>query len=153
PALATTYGGAQMFDFRSAMKAAQALSGEIARQSLIDKLLHIAMENAGARRAWFILAEGQDLSVVASAAVDAGGVEPAAVDLPPAIINYVARTGTPLVLGDAGREGKFRNDARVIARNCRSIACVPLLRSGRLCGILYLENDLVAGAFAPDRVE
>ena len=35
----------------------------------------------------------------------------------------------------------------------RSILCTPVLRQGRLVAVLYLENNLAANAFTPDRIE
>jgi two-component system chemotaxis sensor kinase CheA len=57
------------------------------------------------------------------------------------------------VLQDAAREGRFRDEAQVVALGCKSVACVPLLRQRRLSGVLYLENRLTEGAFTNERVE
>jgi PAS domain S-box-containing protein len=35
----------------------------------------------------------------------------------------------------------------------KSILCMPILLQSKFVGILYLENDLAAGAFTPDRIE
>lgn len=151
---------ASILDLSSLMKAAQAISGEIEKQALIDQLLRITLENAGARRGWLVLDGARGLAVVASASVDspeAVRLSPvpleSAEDPPPAIVRYVARTREPLVLRDAAREGPFRSDPRLCARGSKSVVAVPLARQGRLTGVLYLENDLVEGAFTPERVE
>jgi len=156
----TAHGYSNALDYRTAMKAAQALSGEIDRHALIDKLLHLAMENAGAREAWLVLANGEELELVATAAVH-GAPEPlgAAValanvrTLPVSVVQFVARTASPVVLRDAGREGRFHDEAQVLSLGCRSVACVPLVRQRRLTGVLYVENKLIEGAFAAERVE
>lgn len=147
-------------DSHTVIKAAQALSGEIGREALCNKLLQLSMENAGARGVWLVLNEPDGLQIVARAAIDrrvsdlpaplpVGGSH----EFPTAIVQYVARTQAPVVLRNASREGRFRDDPDVRARGARSIACVPLSRQGRLAGVLYLENGLVEGAFTNEHVE
>jgi histidine kinase len=146
-----------LLDFRTAMKAAQVLSAEVARQALIDKLLYLAMENAGGRAVWLLLYRGEELELIASAAVGAAtaSVRPldSDPDLPQAVVRFTARTRAPVVLRDAAREGRFAQDPVIQRRACRSIVSVPLLQQGRLTGVLYLENNLVEGAFSESRVE
>jgi predicted ATPase/signal transduction histidine kinase len=153
-----TFAGA--VDLASLMKAAQAISGEIEKQALVDQLMRITLENAGARRGWLVLEGKKGLTVIASTSVDSReGVRlsptplDAAQDLPATLVRYVVKTREPLVLHDATREGPFRSDPRLLARACKSVVAVPLVRQGRLTGVLYLENDLVEGAFTPERVE
>src|SRR5262249_39042974 len=35
----------------------------------------------------------------------------------------------------------------------RSIMCLPVLNQSRLAGVFYLENNMVSGAFTPDRIQ
>jgi PAS domain S-box-containing protein len=65
----------------------------------------------------------------------------------------VARTKEAVVLDDATREGRFTTDPYVIANQPKSILCTPLINQGQLLGLLYLENNLTAAAFTPDRLE
>jgi len=151
---------AATIDLGSIMKAAQAISGEIEKQSLVDQLMRITIENAGARRGWLTLEESGEITVIASVSID--NQEPVRVEstplelasgLSPAVVRYVVNTRKPLVLHDAVRHGPFQADPRLRERQCKSIAAVPLLRRGQLTGVLYLENELVEGAFTPERVE
>jgi signal transduction histidine kinase len=68
-------------------------------------------------------------------------------------VSYVARTHKSLVLRNAGEQQPFAQDPHVRAHRPRSILCVPIGRQGQLVGIVYLENNLTAGAFTPGRVE
>jgi len=155
----TTTGGAAL-DVGSIMKAAQAISGEVEKRALVDQLMRITLENGGARRGWLILDDAKGLMVIASAAVDDRAVnclEPTPLERSPELsselIRYVVKSRETLVLQAATREGPFRSDTRLLERDCKSIVAVPLLRQGRLIGVLCLENDLVEGAFTPDRVQ
>jgi predicted ATPase/signal transduction histidine kinase len=150
-----------MLDLAAVLRAAQAISGEIILDRLLDKLMAITIENAGAQRGLFILPRGEDGSLEITGertAAGEGGVRaPVLVDgdapASSAIIHYVARTGESVVLADAAAEGRFTADAYVARRRSRSILCAPLVNQGRLVAIVYLENDLAAGAFTEDRLE
>jgi predicted ATPase/serine phosphatase RsbU (regulator of sigma subunit) len=72
--------------------------------------------------------------------------------VPSSFINYVARTQESLILYDATEE-KTGRDSYFIENQVKSALCVPLLNQGKLIGILYLENNLIEGAFTPDRLE
>ncbi|NJO14659.1 MAG: AAA family ATPase [Thioploca sp.] len=51
----TTSASGKILDLSSIIKASQTLSSEIIPEKLIEKLMHIVMENAGAERSWLIL--------------------------------------------------------------------------------------------------
>ncbi|MBD0309859.1 MAG: GAF domain-containing protein, partial [Microcoleus sp. T1-bin1] len=74
-------------------------------------------------------------------------------ELSSAIVNYVARTQESVVLDDAVREGQFTNDPYIQKNQPKSILCVPLINQSQIVSIVYLENNLTAGAFTPERVE
>jgi predicted ATPase/class 3 adenylate cyclase/tRNA A-37 threonylcarbamoyl transferase component Bud32 len=153
-----------IFDLTSVLKASQAISGEIVLGQLLEKLMKIVIENAGAQQGylileeegrWVIEAEGRVAETEAEAEVMA--LQPMLVvqseKLPMAIIHYVARTRENVVLNEATREGIFTQDPYIIQNQPKSILCAPLINQGKLNGILYLENDLTIGAFTPDRLE
>ncbi len=58
-----------------------------------------------------------------------------------------------MVLDDAAREGQFTNDPYIQKHQPKSILCVPLINQSQIVSIVYLENNLTAGAFTPERVE
>lgn len=148
-------------DFASVMKASQAISGEIVLERLLTNLMHLLMENAGARKGFLILSDEGRLRIEASGTLDreetvvlqSVAVVPETKELPVSLLQYVARTKENVVLSDAAKEGPFTRDAYVVRARPRSILCMPILRQSELAGILYLENNLTTGAFTPDRLE
>lgn len=155
----TSGGSAGALDLTSALKAAEQLASEIVLERLLERLLHIALENAGAQRGLLIISDAGRLLIEAAGAADETSFvllqgQPAAESdqLAGAIVSYVARTGESVVLDDAAVVGAFINDPYVQARQPRSLLCTPLVNQGRLAAILYLENNLVAGAFTPERL-
>jgi PAS domain S-box-containing protein len=163
-------GGSPVFpDTVAVMKAGQAISGEIVLENLIRKLMDIVMENSGAEKGILILKSdlktGMELTIEACVSADrtredffseSGGAGISAEEfgeISPAVLNYVVTTHKNLVLNNALKEGMFTQDAYITEKKTLSVLCIPIIRSGEMLGLLYLENSTVAGAFTPDRVE
>lgn len=160
----TTTGGsstdsaAGSLDISTILKASHAISGEIVLDDLLRSMMRIVIENAGARHGflllekedrWLIEAEGNidrdDIKILESLPLDGR--------LSPAVVNYVARTRTHVVLENASRYGQFTGDAFIREHKPKSVLCFPLLNQGKLNGIIYLENNLASGTFTPERLE
>jgi predicted ATPase/signal transduction histidine kinase/tRNA A-37 threonylcarbamoyl transferase component Bud32 len=169
---ATTTGSksGEALDLATVMKASQAISGEIVLDKLLENLMKILIENAGAQLGYLILpseSENGDTSWViqASGAVDADKftvlqsipIESVGTHgstfVPVSLINYVIRTQETIVKNDAAHQGKFTLDPYIKQHQTKSILCIGLLNQGKLNGILYLENNLTTDAFTPNRVE
>ncbi|SEL25207.1 serine/threonine protein kinase and signal transduction histidine kinase with GAF sensor [Stigmatella aurantiaca] len=152
-------GGGDLLDLATVIKAAQAISGEILLDPLLERLMRIVLENAGAQRGLLILVRGGTLVIEAEQAVGSASaarlsspVEGSAL-LSPAIVHFVARTRESLVLDNASAEGLFTQDPYVAAHRLRSVLCAPLISQGKLVALLYLENNHVVGAFTEGRLE
>ena len=156
----------EVLDLATVMKASQVISGEMMLDKLLAKLMKILIENAGAQKGFLILeqagkllieAEGaakeDSITVLQSVPIESVGVYGSTGLLSSAIINYVARTKESVVLNDATREGQFTKDSYITQNQPKSILCVPLINQDKLISIVYLENNLAAGAFTPDRLE
>ena len=145
-------------DVATVVKAFQAISQEIELDRLLERLLAILVENAGARRGFLLLETGGQLRVEAAAQADgsvervqAGAVSDQT-DLPAGIVALVSRTAEALVIDDASLAVAFQADAEVQTLGRRSVMCVPIVHQGRVRGLVYLDNDLVSGAFTPGRL-
>jgi signal transduction histidine kinase len=159
---ATVTMGAEQLDLISVAKASQAISGEIVRDTLVRKLLEMVLEQGGARRAYLILAQPRGLSVEAEASLEESGAptsvlcsEPlgAAPRVPTSLVSHVYRIDERVILNDAGADaGEFAGDEAFVRYRPKSVLCLPIRRQATVVGLLYLENDLLAGAFTPDRL-
>jgi predicted ATPase/signal transduction histidine kinase/tRNA A-37 threonylcarbamoyl transferase component Bud32 len=149
-----------VLDLMTIVKASLALSEEIILSQLLDKLLKIVMENAGAQTSGLILVRDGQLYVEATGTVASNEVTlwPSIPiknypEMPVTLIYYVARTQESIVLHDASKEEQFARDAYILSYQPKSVLCMPMVTQGKLIGILYLENNLTTGAFTPDRLE
>jgi PAS domain S-box-containing protein len=146
-------------DVETVVKASQALSSEIVLPRLIEKLMRIAVEHAGAERGLLILIRGDDPQIAAEATTGNGSgevaVRQAAVtpsDLPQSALNYVIRTRERVVLDDALVGNLYAEDEYVQQKHARSVLCLPIVKQTKLVGALYLENNLTPRAFTAERV-
>jgi PAS domain S-box-containing protein len=148
------------FDLAAVMKASQAISSEIELDRLLRTLMQILIENAGAQTGCLLL-ENSGAWVIEAACELSDGENVCATQvlesmpmvnrLPESIIQYVIRTHEPVILNDATHEGNFINEPYIQHNQPRSLLCLPLLNQSKLVGVLYLENQLAAGAFTPER--
>ena len=145
-------------DLMAVMKASRAISGEIVLGELLRKLMSTVVENAGAQRGLLVLKGDHEVIVEAggeASSADQIQVSEAPIearsDVSLAIVRYVERTRESVVLGDAANAGQFRSDPYVSQVRPKSILCLPVVEQQKLVGILYLENNLVANAFTPER--
>ncbi|MEG3861687.1 protein kinase domain-containing protein [Microcoleus sp. herbarium12] len=151
---ASTAADANIFDLKTVIKASQAISSEIVLEKLLKKLLHIILENAGAQNGCILLERDGYLFVEVS---DSDPQDYAIFEelqpvkknyqVPLSIVNYVARTQEPLVLVDATQETLYQFDTYIQNHQPKSVLCAPMVYQGKSMGIVYLENNLVAGAF------
>ena len=144
-------------DMLSMAKASQAISGSIVLDELIDTLMRLVLENAGAQSGWLLLAHDDDLVLAADASVEQQAVHvrrhAGATPLPQAILQYVRRSREHVLLMDAAQPHPFSADPYFSQQHPKSVLCLPILRQSALVGLLYLENNLTTHAFTPDRVQ
>lgn len=149
-----------LLDLSTIMRVSQTIASEILLDRLLQNIMKIAVENAGAQRGFFILDTDGTLTIEA---VQEEGSEEVRVleSLPLAqsealstgIVHYVYRSNESVILGNAARSGLFTQDPYIAARRCKSVLCAPVMNKGKTTGVLYMENNLTENAFTPERVE
>ncbi|MBD2436309.1 ATP-binding sensor histidine kinase [Nostoc sp. FACHB-110] len=146
-------------DLTAILKASQTLSGEIELEKLLSSLLRIVIENAGADKCVLMLLRDGNLLIKGSITQ---GMQPVVLqripvedsqDIPHKLIYKVKHNQQIAILVDAIADPILANDPYIVHQQPKSILCSPILHQGKLIGILYLENNLVTGAFTSDRIE
>ncbi len=159
-----------ILDLATVMKASQAISQEIVLDKLLEKLMKILMENAGAQKGFLILTNQGKLLIEAEGAMVTNAVQesrtpelviqvlqsisieesqPESPNIPRSIVNYVARTKENVVLHDATQIGKEflsgENDSSK-ADLYRQFANDPYLQKNQpksiLCAPLLSKGEL-----------
>ena len=127
---------------------------------LVERLMRILVESAGARSGFLVLARDGRLEVAAEITVDPDSVRLGLTEdvqtcsfLPATVVQYVARSSEAVVLSDAANDERFAGDPYVVRTRPKSLLCVAMRHQGRLTGALYFENDLATHAFSPAHIE
>ena len=149
----------EQLDIGTMFKALQALSGEIVLSTLIETLMRIAVEHAGAERGTLVLFRNGERQIAAEAVISHGKVEVTLQekvvsdrDIPVSALEYVARTRASLIVDDATASNLFSDDDYVRKYRPKSVLCLPVVKQDKLVGALYLENNLTPKAFTPNRI-
>lgn len=130
------------------IRAAQAVSGEIVLDDVLDRLMRLTLEHAGARKCVLVLSRESGLELEASITSDPDTVvlglsTPVGpgVDLAVSLVEEVARARQSIFVWDTSRDARPA-DARYLAeKGPRSILCLAMMCQGELIGVLYIEGD------------
>ena len=162
PSAFSTMIGASIgaLDVEAVVKASQALSSEMVLPKLVERLMEIAVEHAGAERGLLILIRDGEPRIEAEATTGLGKIEVAArqaaaitpSDLPQSALHYAIRTQERVLLDDASSDNVYFEDEYLRLKRARSVLCLPIVKQKKLVGALYLENNLSPRVFTPDRV-
>jgi PAS domain S-box-containing protein len=145
----------EQLDLLAVIKASQSISSLIHLPDLLESLLRIVLEQAGAQRGFLLLVEGETLAIHVQAETVGAATRinlvpalPVSSNIMPlSILSYVRRTGEALVLIDAAANAAYALDAYIAHQQPRSLLCMPIRRQAQQLGLLYLENNLSVGTF------
>lgn len=147
-------------DLSAAIRASQAISGEIVLVELVQTLMRLALEVGGGQRGLLLLDREGRWEVACEGTVgrelELHSMErplETYIQCPEKIISYVRRTREHVLLADASQAELFRDDDYIKRRSTRSLLCLPVKRHNQLKAILYLENDLATGAFTHQHLD
>ncbi|PZX58064.1 adenylate/guanylate cyclase domain-containing protein [Algoriphagus chordae] len=149
----------QDLDLKSVMKSSEAISKEIRLKDLLTILMRIIIENAGAQRMVLLLKNEDGFNVQSEACTKFP--EPKLFENLPLkdfdsiareVIYQVAKTNETLILENAFQDSRFAKDAYIQQEQLKSLMCIPLIKHAEVTGIIYLENNLIEGAFTEERL-
>jgi histidine kinase len=154
----TTMGSSSSLsiDINSILKASQTISKEVVLEELLQKMIYILAENAGATYACLLLPKKDEWSIEAVYKNSQTHIlENISIqgNAPQTVMNYVLRVGKTVLLGNAFQQGNFVEDAYIKANKTKSVLAMPLLKGKKIQAILYLENNLNEEVFTNNRIE
>ncbi|MBF0103672.1 MAG: GAF domain-containing protein, partial [Desulfobacterales bacterium] len=149
-----------IIDTAAVIKSAQAIAIETNYQHLIQKIIEIIYQNAGAQRALMILKSEKKRIIEASIGVRStqseivhGNSFEEFKEIAHSIVNYVLRTGEPVVIDNVAKDDRFITDPYIQTFYPKSILCVPIIYKQDILGVVYLENNINAYAFTKDQIQ
>ena len=146
-------------DLESAMAATQAIAGELESDKLLNRLLRIVIENAGAQRCVLVSQRNEDLYIEADYTVVPENMMlhvniplTETYKIPVQVVRYVARTHETIVSGSASVDRIIADDIYIREYKPKSILCLALRHQGQLSAVLYLESNAASHVFNPGRI-
>lgn len=111
-------------------------------ETLLGRILDIALQQLSADRGFILLQEGADRALVPAAAknIDPEKISGIA-EISATTVQKVIATLKPILTFDALSDETFGTTESVIIHQIRSIACVPLLLKGKLIGVIYIDSQ------------
>lgn len=159
PPAAAAQGDNHWVDVETVWSAAQTLSEEVILERMLERLMVILRENAGATRGALILREHDSHQLLVQAETRESGAVTVLQhgrleegELPVNIVRYVERSGQPVVVADAAAQRDLMDDPYLRRCRARSLLAMPILHRGLTMGVLYLENRLATHVFTPERL-
>lgn len=143
-------------DLLTAMKCSQLISSKMDIKKLLEALITISVENAGAERGCLITQHGQNFVVQAHERMGERirvGEKLTNEQISMSSINYVQNTRQPLLLGEAHTEVGFSDDLYIESNKIKSLLCLPFIHKEKILGYLYLENNQAAMVFNEERIK
>ena len=147
-------------DLQSLLKVNQMISSEIQLNSLLENLMHILLQNAGADSGCFIRVEDKQLWLEATGNLNQIKVLSGQVisnytsskDIPLSIIKQVESSLDIVLVDQAAKDHEFADDAYFSQHSPSSSLCIPITNQAKLIAIVYLENMNIEHAFSNKQI-
>ncbi len=146
-------------DLSGIIKFLQMLSKEMNLVNLVEKMMEIVIENAGAERGYLLQYDNDKLLIQAKGSLKSGirvlqSKQIASNNkLSLAIVNRVITSGEPLIVNHAASNEIFKDDPYIIQEKPGSILCHPVFVKGKMTSIIYLENNSTVTVFNPEKLK
>ena len=145
-------------DLSGIIKFLQMLSKEMNLVNLVEKMMEIVIENAGAERGYLLQYEADKLLVQAKGSLKSGirVLQSKQIarnnKLSLSIVKHVVDSSSPLIVNHAADDARFKDDPYLQDEKPASILCHPVFVKGKLTSIIYLENNSEITVFTPEKL-
>lgn len=131
------------------LRTSRLLNSLLHTQEILDTLMTQAIEVLGAERGFVLLRPDtdQEWQFRSACGLDDEAMGKDDFQISRGVVDRVAREGVAVTTSDAQQDDRFRQQASIGLYNLRSICCVPIILSGRVLGVLYVDHRLATGAF------
>jgi len=132
----------------------QTLNSSLDLDEVLNRVMDEVIAVTRAERGFLVLRRPDDILVFQAArGLDHQRIEAPEFEVSRSIVEKVARGGQPMLTSDAQSDARLNLRQSVLDLGLRSILCVPLQLKGQVTGVIYVDNRLQAGIFAPADLE
>lgn len=139
----------EKLDIGTIIEASESISDQIDYDQLKHLLLKLLAENAGAEKAILFLVKNKIISLEDSWPDNRSNTKSFATT----IIDRTLETGEIVFTDRALTDIYFNQDEHIQQNKVKSVLCVPLTHQNEIIAIIYLENNVIYGAFSQNRME
>ena len=134
--------------FEVLYEVSRALGTSLDLETVLNQVMDAIIKLTGAERGFLMLSDDDgNLRIEVARNVDQRSLAGAEFDYSRTISNFVLDTGEAVLTTNATEDPRFRSGASVMTQSLRSIMAAPLWARGRIIGIAYVENRVIAGLF------
>lgn len=147
-------------DLNSIIESSKAMNEEIILEKLLEKIITIISQNAGAEKTYLISKDGNDFTIEAECHKKNNIVKVMhskqlyqCNSICSSIVQYATRANESIILENASESDEYKQNEYIKKNRVKSLLCIPLSHKGDVKKLLYMENNLSVGVFNPARVE
>jgi predicted ATPase/class 3 adenylate cyclase len=139
----------EKLDIKTITEATETITDQIDYDQLKHLLLKLLAENAGAEKAILFLVKNKIIALEDSWPDTHSSTQAYAAT----IVDRALESGEVIVTERAKSDVYYSQDQHIIENNVRSALCLPLIHQNEIIAIIYLENNVIYGAFSQNRLE
>mgnify|MGYP000733877576 CR=1 FL=1 len=140
--------------FEALYQVSRILGTSLDLQTVLDQVMDAVIHLTGAERGFLMLHDDDgNLTTKAARNFDQQTLESSALEYSRTVANLVIDTGKAVLTTNALEDPRFKEQQSVMSHALRSIMATPLMARGRVIGIAYVENRIVAGLFTNEDLE
>ncbi|MFD1885956.1 diguanylate cyclase [Paenibacillus wenxiniae] len=147
-------------DIHLLLKASQSFSREIEIDQLLHSIMNVVLINAGAQRGCMIMKSGPSLWAEGQYDESTDQVhvrvhrdqQTMGTEFPWLTLEEVSAGQETLIYNDARLSNRLSDVRYMTEHQPKSVLCMPLVNQERVIAVIYLENNLITGAFTRERL-
>ena len=135
-------------------RVSQTFNSSLDLDTVLNRVMDEVIAVTSAERGFVMLRDGDgSLGFRVARGMDRSMIDHPEFQISRGVVEQVAREGQPMLTSDAQRDERWSKRLSVIGLRLRSILCVPLKSKDTVSGVIYVDNRLQAGIFAPDDLD
>ncbi|MBN2858445.1 MAG: GAF domain-containing protein [Candidatus Delongbacteria bacterium] len=117
------------------------------KEEIYHIIIQKSIEFTGAERGYLLLVNKDELDIVYSLNMDTQTPEESVREISSTVINKVLAEKEVIIIKDALNDEEYEVKRSIINLRLKAIMCVPMIKEGKVTGIIYVENRKIPGIF------
>ncbi len=124
------------------------------KEDIFRIIIEKSIELTGAERGYLILIKNDgELEVVYSLNMDSQSPEDSVQEISSTVISKVLTEKEAIIIKDALNDEEYEVKRSIINLKLKAIMCAPMIKEGKVLGIIYVENRKIPGIFNTESAE